>query len=384
MSKNLSPDKQQTNDLLLYRKEKQSPTPTELENNVRGRIGTGFSSALVYKRDPELFDEEEIKNRDKELKELISLKESDSYLSIDRKDKPVFLSTIQTRILFGLSCALDVENEEIKKKIAAPFKDEGGVIRRPIDISALSSLIFGSDKFDNRKKTIEELYNISRIRQVQILGKGKNRIRITSPFIHIGETVEDLNPDRVKGIDFVNVMYGGAFFYELDKRFSIATYKLFEVWRKKPYQTELFRILLNSILAVYWTLLSAANNAEERVKKEINKTKRISREEYSEVIREARQKALSYEVNVSTIKERLTRDYDSDRRRRFEFWKDLETAVEGLKEIDLLTGYTPLKGKGAKGQDKVIFHLSETYNYSEKPTNLITDSATDEDEIRPF
>lgn len=371
------------NNILLYSSE-QNPDSSNIENGVRGQLGNGLTKTIASARDASLFDPPEIASREKELNELLALRESDSYLSIDRKNKPVILSPIQTRIMFALSCALDTQDEEIKKKIRDPFK--GGVtIKRPIDISALSTLLFGSSRFRERKKVIEELFNLSRIRQVQILGKEQNRIKITAPFINVGETIEDLNPERAKGIDYVNVIYGGAFFFELDKRFSIVSNRLFAVWRKKEYQTEMFSILLNSLLSVYWLFKSKADEAEARVKKELNITKKVSKEEYRQAIEEARQEALTYEINASSIKERLTRDYDSARQYRAIFWKDLASAVEGLIEIDLLTGYTPMKKSGAKGQDKVRFHFSDSYNFAEKKPLLPSASTPpDEEELSPF
>lgn len=373
--------------LLLYGLGGKDATPSEIGNSVGGRLGNALSGAIAYKRDSSLFDTKEITDRDKELRELLSLKESDSYLSIDRKDKPVVLSPLQTRILYALSCVLDVDSEEVKEKIKKPFKRGGGTITRAIDISALSVLMFGNSRFRERKKIIEELCKIARTRQVQILGKGNNRIKVTAPFINIGETIEDLNPEREKGLDFVNVIYGGAFFYELDKRFSVVTPLLFEVWRKKPYQTEIFNILLNSLLSVYWHFRKAADEAETRVRKEtkadVYKTGKITPEEYAERIRKARQDALSYELNADSIKERLTRDYDSKGVYRAYFWRDLAVAAEGLKEINLITGYDRVKGK--RGQDKVVFHFSESYNLSESPTKLLPNTApNDEEEIFPF
>lgn len=381
MENNLSPIGR--NNLLLYTPT-QTSDPSKIENGVRGQLGNGLTQTIASARDASLFDPPEIVSRDRELQELLALRESDSYLSIDRKNKPVILSPIQTRIMFALACALDTQDEEIKKKIRDPFK--GGVtIKRPIDISALSTLLFGNSRFRERKKVIEELFNLSRIRQVQILGKGQNRIKITAPFINVGETIEDLNPERAKGIDYVNVIYGGAFFFELDKRFSVISNRLFAVWRKKKYQTEMFSILLNSLLSVYWLFKAKANEAENRVKKELNKTKKVSREEYRQAIEEARQEALTYEINASSIKERLTRDYDSKRQYKDAFWKDLASAVEGLIEIDLLTGYTPMKKSGAKGQDKVKFHFSDSYNFAEKKPLLPSSSTPpDEDELSPF
>lgn len=381
MENNLSPVGR--NNLLLY-VSKQVSAPSDIEIGVRGQIGNGLTKTIASARDASLFDPPEITSRDRVLQELSGLQESDRHLSIDRKNKPVILSPIQTRIMFALSCALDTQDEEIKMKICDPFK--GGVtIKRPIDISALSTLLFGSSRFRERKKVIEELFNLSRIRQVQILGTEQNRIKVTAPFINVGETIEDLNPERAKGIDYVNVIYGGAFFFELDKRFSVISNRLFTVWRKKEYQTEMFSILLNSLLSVYWLFKSKADEAETRVKKEFNKIKKVSKEEYRQAIEEARQEALTYEINASSIKERLTRDYDTTRQYRAIFWEDLASAVKGLKEIGLLTGYTTMKKGGARGQDKVRFHFSDSYNSAEKKP-LLPSALTplDEDELSPF
>lgn len=152
MDKNLSPLPQDRNNLLLYSGGKETATPSEVENSVSGRLGNALSGAIAYKRDGSIFDTKEIADRDRELKELLALKESDSFLSIDRKDKPVVLSPLQTRILYALSCALDIESTEIQEKIKQPFQRGGRTITRSIDISALSSLMFGTTRFRERRK----------------------------------------------------------------------------------------------------------------------------------------------------------------------------------------------------------------------------------------
>lgn len=384
MENNLSTDNKDRGNLILYATKKGNKGE-EVSSN--GRISNALSGAISYERDSSLFDTEEIKQRDKEVKELLELKQGDSFLGIDRKNKPVYLTNIQTRIIYALSymLSLETDKEDIKSKINNPLRNPQQVIRT-IDINGLSKFLFGSSRERNRKQILNELYNISHIRQVQIIGKGEKRYKFTAPFISLGETLEELTPSD-KPLDVVNVTFGAAFFYELDKRFSVITPQLFEIWGKNGTGTELFSILLSSILSVYWHFRRAADEAEKRIKKEIRNYKKISEEEYRQKIMEGRQEALSYSLNVSSIKARVTTDYSSEKFYRAKFWKDLDNAAKGLIKIDLLTGYE--RDKGAKGQEKVIFHLSDTYNFSEKlieqkPILNALPPQQDEDTINPF
>lgn len=370
------------NNPLLYVEGEQTAPQTTCSS---GKISNALSKVIIYERTPSIFDTKEIQQRDKELKELHKLKEQDAKLCIDRKDKPVYLTYAQTRTLYALSYAISQVNEpDVKEKIANPFK-KGISISRTLDIHALTKFLNnGKNRESARKILLKSLFDLSHIRQVQIIHIGGEPYKITAPFIHIDETLEQLEKDG--GVHLVNVTFGSTFFAGLDKRFAHIPPKLFEVWGKKGRQTELFSILLSSLLNVYWYFRKAADNAEARVKEEIDKVKRISEEEYREKIKSARQEALRYEVNSETLKKRLTTDYDSDRRYNAKFKKDLQNAVEGLIEADLLRGY--YIQKGAKGQEKIIFYLSDTYNFSQKlieeASAIMKVTEEDEDEIAAF
>lgn len=367
------------NNLLLYKSGRKA------ESTERGRISNALSGAIAYERDSSLFDTEEIQHRDQELKELLALREQDSALCIDRKNKPVYLSYAQTRTLYALAYWLGQDRQDdIREKIKNPTK-RGLSVSRTLDIAAFTRFLHnGSSRKRERDTEVQNLFDLSHIRQMQIIGKGDRKFRMTAPFIHIEETLEELTKED--GLQLINVTFGSAFFYELDKRFAYIPPKLFDVWGKKGRQTELFSILLSSILSVYWHFRKAADEAEERVKKEINKTKRVSKEEYRQSIEAARKEALRYEINSATLKQRLTTDYESDRRYRAKFKADLKNAVEGLIEADLLTGYEI--AKGAKGQDKIILHLSDTYNYSQKAieqtSTIMKPKEEDENTLPPF
>ena len=330
-----------------------------------GRMPNALSRAIAYERDPSLFDEDYIKERDKELKELQELKKGDTALCIDRRNKPVFLTSYQSRIVHALSYAISKEietNEDVRKKIQAPFV-AGNKISRYVNVTALTSLIFNSTRERYKETIIKEMFNLAQIRHVQILGSGDNMAKITSPLINIGTTVEDLSKEKKNNIDAIEVIFGGAFFLELSTRYATITPKLFEVWRKSGRGTELFSILLDSILSVYWQYRQAANKAEEKVKL-YYKTNKIARGELKEAIAEARREAMAYPLNVATIKQRVTTNYDSSREMKRKFKQDLQNAINGFKELDLITD--GIIQVGAKGQEKVIFILSETYNFTEK------------------
>lgn len=367
----------------LYKKGQGKPQPTEDEG--KGRIANALSKAIAYERMPSIFDEEEIANRDKELKQLQELKETDVALCIDRKDKPIVLTSYQSRIVHALSYAISLEmetSEDVKQKVKNATKS-GNTIQRSVNITALSSLIFGSTRKRCKEIVIRELYNLARIRQVQILGSGDNRVKITAPLIMIGRTMEDLSPEKRNNLDAVEIYFGGAFFYEINNRFAVISPKLFEVWGKGGRGTELFSVLLSSIFSVYWHYRQAANKAEERIRKD-KLNKKLSKEELQKDIAEARRNAMTYELNVTSIKNRVTTDYDSKRSYKARFWTDLQNAIEGFKELDLIEDGRVLKG--AKGQDKVLFILSESYNFTEKQesTTLLLEDKTEDSEPSAF
>lgn len=348
-----------------------------------GRMSNALSKAIAYERTPSLFDEDYIKERDKELKELLELKHGDTALCVDRRNKPVVLTSYQSRIVHALSYAISREietSEDVRKKIQEPTKG-GNTISRNVNITALTSLIFNSTRKRYKETIIREIYNLAHIRQVQILGTGDNKVKLTAPLIMIGATLEDLSQEKRNNLDVMEVYFGAAFFFELSTRYATITPKLFEVWGKSGRGTELFSILLDSIFSVYWHYRQAANKAEEQVKL-YYKTNKIARGELKEAIAEARREAMTYELNISTIKQRVTTNYDSSREMKRKFKIDLQNAINGFKELDLITD--GIIQVGAKGQEKVIFILSETYNFTEKVDTSQTLLGIDESKPSAF
>lgn len=349
------------------------------DSTQKGRITDTLTGGIAAERQPSIFDTKEIIERDNDLQKLPIVDE--------RKGKPVFLSDIQTRIVFALSYGIsqELESEDIAKKIKNPFSP-GNKINRLFDIYSLSSLIFNSVRKRYREQIVTELCNLSRIPQSFYYEieceTGKRTIKFFSPLITIDgaflnanlnnseksnnieiiqETGDDFvsqvlkEKENIKGL-FIGV--GVAFFSRLDDRFSAFTPKLFEVWRKGKRQTELFRTLLASLHHAYSHYKIAANKAEQRVKKE-NKTLNLSSEQLKAAIAEARKAAMTFELNISTIKQRVTTDYDSKRCYKTKFKKDLQNAIEGFKELGIIE--EAYIHRGAKGQEKVSFILSETY-----------------------
>ena len=330
-----------------------------------GRLSNALSKAIAYERTPSLFDEDYIKERDEELKNLLELKKGDTALCIDRRNKPVYLTSYQSRIVHALSYAISREierSEDVKMKIQTPT-NYNITIRRNVNITALTSLIFNSTRKRYKETIIREIYNLAHIRQVQILGSGDNQVKLTSPLILVGATVEDLGPEKRNNLDVMEIFFGTAFFYDLSTRYATITPKLFEVWGKSGRGTELFSVLLDSIFSVYWHYRQAANKAEEQVKL-YYKTNKIAKGELKEAIAEARREAMTYELNISTIKQRVTTNYDCNPNMKRKFKQDLQNAINGFKELDLITD--GIIQVGAKGQEKVTFILSETYNFTEK------------------
>lgn len=348
-----------------------------LFDDGRGRIANALSKAISYERDPKLFDEEYIKNRDKELKELQKTKDADKSLCIDRRNKPVVLTSYQSRIIHALSYAISREmqtSEDVKKKVEDAFnKNDGNVIKRIVNISNLTRLICNSTRKRYKDRIINEIYNLSRVRQVQFISYKNKTYKLTTPFITLGADLEDVTPNpEIKtdaedisknaetndNSDFIEIQFCSTFFYKLSSRYAIITPKLFEVWSKKGRGTELFDVLLSSLFSVYWTCMQAANNAETHVREDFS-NRELSMEELRKAIADARQDAMRYELNISSIKRKVRTDYDSNPKMKRQFWIDLQNAINGYIEYHLITD--AIIQKGAKGQDKIIFTLSENY-----------------------
>lgn len=341
-----------------------------------GKIANALSKAISYDRDPELFDQDYIKERDAEIKRLQEKREDVSHLTFDRRDKPVYLTSYQSRIVHALSYAISREidmNATAKEDIQHSLRNRIP-ISRDINITALTSLIFNSQRKRYKDIIIKEINNLAKVRQIQILGSGDNKIKITTPLIMIGNTIEDLSPEKTNNLDVIQIIFGDAFFYQLTNRYATITPKLFRVWGKSGRGTELFSVLLSSIYSIYWNYKQSANTAEEKVKEYYHRNK-ISKDELEEAITEARRNAMTYRLNISKIKQKVATNYDSNPNMKRKFWIDLHNAIEGFKELDLITD--GIIQTGARGQEQVIFILSENYNITDKENTPHTLLGTD-------
>lgn len=326
----------------------------------QGKISNALTRLISYDRDPSLFDEKWITERDKFLRvqEIQEIRRIDANLSIDRRDKPVVLTPVQNRIICALSYVISKQQDkQILDKIKNPL-DKSNVINRVLNITELSDLVFQNKKTESRQKILDELLKIEKIRQIIIIESESEKIRFTAPLIRIGETIENITPDN-KGNDFAEISFGNIFFYKLNSRFGTLTPKVFKVWGKKGTNTELFGILLSNILHVQWGFRKAASEAETHIRNS-KENKGLPKEKLEKIIKKAREEAMTYELNVASIKSKVTTDYDGTRKMRQTFWKNFEAAKQGLIEIGLIKDARP--GKGAKGQEKISFILDENYN----------------------
>lgn len=331
----------------------------------QGRIANTLSKMIAYERTPSMYDGVEITQRDENVREQTP---NLAQMCLERKGKPVVLTTYQSRIVYALSYAIScqIDKQEVADKINNP--SNGKKVIRHVDITGLTKLIFGNSIKRNKDIIIKELYNLANTEQVQVLGSGDNMVKFLSPIISLIDKMIDLSPDKRNNIDQIEVMFGTSFFWGLNNRYAVITPKLFKVWQKKGRGTELFSVLLSSIYSVFWHYKQASNKAEERVRSD-KANKGMSKEELDIRIAEARQNAMTYELNVTSIKNRVKADYDSKRSYKSRFWKDLENAIEGFKELGLIK--QAVITRGSKGQGKVIFVLSEDYNFNEKYTEKL-------------
>lgn len=398
MDKNLSPIPQDRNNLLLYSGGGNISTPEE--HATGGRITHALSGAIAFDRSPSIFDSLEIQERD-------ALIKSDEENSIQRA-KPVELTSeeFSTTLALSFGISQEIGIQEIKDAITRIREKTGGAnISRYVPIADMAKFIYGRADSTQKAYVIRDLFALSRKTQILMIGENKNKLRpVISPLIKIdpeGIIFKEVDGTKITARDFANFLrtatpeqiaesvegfnvgFGVAFLYNLDTRWGYIPERVFPVLRRN--KTELFRILYATMVKEYIRHRNAADAEEARVKKEINRTKKVSREEYAELIREARQGAMTFERDFSTIKLKLKRDYDSTKQNRQDFKRDLKRAALDLQEIGLIVSSEIVKG--AKRQEKARFILSETYNFAEvqdEPVKLLKGAKRGDAEIDPF
>lgn len=355
-----------------------------LQSETRDRISTALTGAISYNREPTLFDNEAIARRDAELK-------------VERKGKPVYLTPMEHRIVYALApyISKDMEMEDIAAKIDAYRRNvpNTSLISRTIPLNELSTTILNSTRARHKVEIIRNLLNVSKRWQLIYVGEDRRHLKPhVAPLIQIsGMTLKEgtilsaeeivvYTPEQLADmIESIDVVFGKPYFFSLDNKFAYLAPNIHEVWRESGHQTDLYAQLQSTLLTNYYICRKAAGANEARAKKLLNKTQRVTQAEYKRQLQAAREEALCYELNVSTIKAKVVTDYDSTRFYKHKFWKDLDNAAEGFIKLDLIKDLRtpeevkegkPVRGydrvKGAKGQEIVIFHYSDTYTSARK------------------
>lgn len=281
-------------------------------------------------------------------------------IGIGRKDLP--LTSNQHLLVLAFSYLLSLEmpkKGDVYRKAKHPEEMRGVSITREVNIPALTKLLKGSNKWDRREPLVTALLDLAK-RPLIIRYKDRNGTEraIISSIILIDKAVLSKSKDSLYELENVKVVFGSVFFDKLYNRYAPISPKLFATLRKKGAGTELFNVLLSSIYKVYSRHLIEANEAENLIRNSKGVGKR-TKEEIDKEVAEARRKAMTGELKYETLKSRISVDYSSKRPYKTKFKRDLELAIERLKEIGIIEEATiGVKATGTN-QQKIVFVLSE-------------------------
>lgn len=345
------------------------------------RIATALAKNIASPKILSLFDGEEIAERN------LELSDDARQILLTRKGKPVSLTPKQRQLTNVLSDYLDRDNgKDIQNFIAWTERvEEYGLkaageqpnpIARTIYLKDIVKDMYG--RYDKEKilRLRKEMDALKDTTQVMVLGKQQLRVEASIIMRDISMADESLEEH---GLDYYRIVYGSVFLWNKNKRFAIRPDNLYIEWNKKGsiLNTEIGSVLYSTIQAILWPYWRAADNARIAVavnakKNKLTPTQR-RQEEAERVLN-----ALTYEENVSTIKNRLETDYDSTRQYRAKFRTDLNKVFDMLKTLGMITdGYLV---KAPKGQDKAIFVISEQLRERAKGERLLPKTKTTDEE----
>lgn len=335
-----------------------NPKKQKKKGGGAGRIAYALTSAIAERKIPTLFDNlnSPYLNADGRT-DLAGFIASDQAHYIDRRGKEIALTDKEMRIVYALSYFLSQfkDEQEIKDYEAAiREKYRTSNIVKPVSIRELTRFVAGGDKVAKRDvdATYETVRKLASVMQAQTFtsnGEGKaTTVRFFAPLIQIAEGAEIATPSEGYYDYLLNIRFGGIFFKNFYHSYAPLSPRIFNVWGKKGTgtNTELFRILLSELLSKYPIHSGKAERAEKAIQKE--RGTYGTDKDYELAIRKAVTSALTYEEYAVTLRDRITTDYESDRRYRAKFKDDLSNAVKALKEIGLITDYYEDYPKGGE------------------------------------
>ena len=340
------------------------------------RIAVALLKNVAAYKEPTLFDDEEIVERDKAI--LKSVQES----CLTKGRKPVALTTKQAQLTIILSDVLDGDNgEDIQKLVKwtksvedfglkAAGKQPTDSIKRFLQLKPIAQKLFGRSKAEQINKTVKELTKLALTKQTMTLGTHK--ITVRAPLLKLGYEITDDAPELGRNLDVIEVEFCTMFFWNKDRRYWKRPENLYEEWNKKKsiLNAEIGYTMLFAVGARqsdYWIAADHARRAIAKEAENMNWTPEQLKQAEAERVRNA----LTYEEHISTIKSRLKTDYNSKRQYKSKFKADMEKVFEQLKKLGMITdGYlTKAKTRKQGANIKAVFIISEQLR--ENPNSLL-------------
>lgn len=347
-------------------KEKQKKVTEE-----SGTISMALAKNIASRKVPQLFTNVEAITNIQDRQRLQALQAVDEARLVDRGGKATYLTRRQTKIVYALSMFLNQQKDkpEVESYVKSISRGVQPITRIaiPVSITELTKMVTTDGKARSRQKAevLSDLKAISEMKQVQtfgIYGTEEGSARFIASLINISEQLEDLSKERVQDLDYVTVQFGSIFFYQLYNKYAIIKPSLFQIWGKagSGTDTELFGILLSDLLEKYSGHKIAWRKAKAK--------KGTQGQAYYASLAKAQKEALTYSEYASSIKERTTTDYTSQRVYKATFWKHLEKAIEALIQYGLIK--EAIVTKTPKGE-RIDFVFNENYTQQDETELLL-------------
>ena len=298
-----------------------------------------------------------------------------SLYRLERNGKPVFLSNKDMRLTYLLSSMINVNDEDVdafikwtetaeqatsRQQLSDTLRNTPHPIARFLSLKDIALCMYGRNKREQIEEVRAAINRLKTIEQVQIIGKAQ--VQITASLLMKDFDIKNLSAEDTptEDKDVVRVVFGTIFLWNLHKRFSYLSPKVFEIWGKRGSgtKTQLFGIIFSTITSICYFHQRAAMEARARLKNEFRQSE-LTPKEKEEKLQQDVTEALTYRESFDYIKSRIETDYSSTKQYKAKFKGDLQSAIKALKQIGIITdgGFT----RGKKGDDMAYFVVNEHY-----------------------
>lgn len=351
------------------------------------RVNNYLTKAIANEREPGLFDIEEIKKnggadysdnvktimkadelinearRTRTEKENERNKTHKKPVLIERRSKPVIATPQQTKLIFALNALIDRDRdkEDVALRLEHPLVTEPAVVRM-VNLTSISRMINnGSARRREVERIRDDLQELSMVQNMYYTkADDGTEVEYIATLFSMGDKI--IVKNKKKGVNeaFAQITFGAMFFYEYKNHYSPENLaKIFQIWgRAEGTGTELFAIILSSVINVRPLYNKIAQQAAARIRKEGEK-KGKSEEEINDEIAEAKRQAFDFQISFDKLKSRVRTRYDT-KQYRVKFHKDLKKAIDALKQMELIT-----KGSVNKKEKKLCLQIAENTNWKQ-------------------